>query len=511
MRRTLISFLGTGDYRETTYRWKGIGEYTGSYATAAIAKFWVPNRIIILATQQAKEKNGHGLSHAFKAEGLPQAEFRDLPDGRNEHELWEQFGIVRDILVQATNDEILLDITHGFRAQSFFSGAVLSVLQATGPRPPELRIVYGEYRGSGNISPVWDMSLFTDLMDWSRALDLFLKTGRAGPVSDLGREQQRTEAQRAKSLGDRDVPRFGGLISAIERFAYDLSTVRVAHIITGYEQNDAAKLKAQGSAAGVLNSIERHRCEAIERIPPLALILDRLAETVRPLIAERLWSEAGQKAQYNLAKLYRDLERYPETATVLREARVNLFAFDERGVEVNSSGFAMDRREQADAAFKNHDPRSREIIELRNELNHAGFRKQPNSGEKLAKRVKDIVERAADTTMVETVKEETLQDSPDTYFVSRHPGAAEWARQQGIQVDYWVTHLEEENIQPGDSVIGSLPVHLAGQVCACGGRYFHLSLDLPMEWRGKELSAEELQACNARLCEYHVIAFSERC
>ena len=91
-----------------------------------------------------------------------------------------------------------------------------------------------------------------------------------------------------------------------------------------------------------------------------------------------------------------------------------------------------------------------------------------------------------------------------TFFVSRHPGAAEWTREQGIAVDRRVAHLDPAEVQAGDVVIGTLPVNLAAEVCARGGRYLHLSLDLPADWRGRELSAADMQACGVRLEEYRV-------
>lgn len=91
-----------------------------------------------------------------------------------------------------------------------------------------------------------------------------------------------------------------------------------------------------------------------------------------------------------------------------------------------------------------------------------------------------------------------------TFFISRHPGAVEWARRQGLAVDRWEPHLDVDGLQPGDTVIGTLPVHLAAQVCARGARYLHLSLDLPVAWRGRELSAEELTVAGARLEAYCV-------
>ena len=86
-----------------------------------------------------------------------------------------------------------------------------------------------------------------------------------------------------------------------------------------------------------------------------------------------------------------------------------------------------------------------------------------------------------------------------TWFVSRHPGAVDWAAQQGLHVDRHIAHLDPDQIEQGDTVIGTLPTHLAANVCQRGARYINLSLDLPAQWRGRELSAQDLQACNARL------------
>lgn len=91
-----------------------------------------------------------------------------------------------------------------------------------------------------------------------------------------------------------------------------------------------------------------------------------------------------------------------------------------------------------------------------------------------------------------------------TYFITRHPGARDWAEQEGVGVDQMVAHLDPEAIQPGDTVIGTLPVNLAASVCQRGGRYLHLSLKLPLEWRGQELSAAELRQIGAHLQEYRV-------
>ena len=89
-----------------------------------------------------------------------------------------------------------------------------------------------------------------------------------------------------------------------------------------------------------------------------------------------------------------------------------------------------------------------------------------------------------------------------TYFVTRHAGAREWAEQEGVRVDQLVTHLDMIHIRENDVVIGTLPVNLAARVCESGARYLHLSLEIPAERRGTELTAEEMRAYGANIEEF---------
>lgn len=90
------------------------------------------------------------------------------------------------------------------------------------------------------------------------------------------------------------------------------------------------------------------------------------------------------------------------------------------------------------------------------------------------------------------------------YFASRHPGARHWAVRNRLAVNHFVEHLNPAVIAAGDTVIGSLPVHLAAAVCARGARYLHLSLELAREQRGRELGAEDMRGLGARLEEFRV-------
>lgn len=98
--------------------------------------------------------------------------------------------------------------------------------------------------------------------------------------------------------------------------------------------------------------------------------------------------------------------------------------------------------------------------------------------------------------------------SVTTWFVSRHPGAVEWAKAYGLAIDRWTGHLDAAQVASGDTVIGTLPVNLAAAVCDRGARYLHLSLEVPAQWRGKELTAEDLRVNCAKLKEFRIVEVS---
>lgn len=100
------------------------------------------------------------------------------------------------------------------------------------------------------------------------------------------------------------------------------------------------------------------------------------------------------------------------------------------------------------------------------------------------------------------------------YFVSRHEGAARWARiLQAKRKDLWphpvdvyVEHLDYQALKRGDIVIGTLPVKGAAAVRERGAEFYSLDLDVPPQLRGQELSATQMAACGATLTHYRIAA-----
>jgi len=92
-----------------------------------------------------------------------------------------------------------------------------------------------------------------------------------------------------------------------------------------------------------------------------------------------------------------------------------------------------------------------------------------------------------------------------TYFISRHAGAQDWALAQGIEAEM-VSHFDPSVVKDGDIVMGTLPVQMVAAVVASGARYLHLTMSIPAEMRGKEISSSMMNEMGASLQEFTVKA-----
>lgn len=100
-----------------------------------------------------------------------------------------------------------------------------------------------------------------------------------------------------------------------------------------------------------------------------------------------------------------------------------------------------------------------------------------------------------------------------TWFVSRHEGALQWAREEGVGGEggelRLVDEITPEAVALGDIVIGTLPLPLVAGICARGARYLHIAMEVPRERRGSELSAQDMRSFGAACREFVVVGMGE--
>ncbi|GIX28419.1 MAG: hypothetical protein KatS3mg123_2300 [Burkholderiales bacterium] len=492
----LISFLGTGDYQPVRYVWDE-RVYESSYVAEALVKLAGIRSAVILATEKAEQKHGERLSQVLRALGV-ECRFERIREGRSNEELWDNFIQLADLL--RGEEPVMLDITHGFRSQPFFAGAVVAFVRAVEENPAAIRVVYGafEARYAEGQAPVFDLTAFVELIDWTQAIDTFLSSGQgeklAAKAEDLGRRLAKAWAEHKQGRP----PQIKKFASALKAFTQALVALRLGELLLARGCHPSAARWLAEAVAEAAQDIEAH-------IPPLAQVLEKLRALVQPLLLEQdhLAGPAGQRALAELARLYLRLGRYAEAGVVLREGWVNLYASAEAtrpGEAFNAEG-----RRVAEVRLKQAGHAERELMGLRNDIEHGGFRKKPLP----AKAIREQLERFVSEFERAQPSEAAPPKPGAVWFVSRHPGAVEWARRQGIRVDRLVDHLEIDQVQESDVVIGTLPVHLAAAVSARGARFLNLSLDLPPDERGKELSTDDLERFGARLEEYRLERIGE--
>ena len=109
----------------------------------------------------------------------------DIPDGKNQKELMQIFEKIYQMINE--NEEIVFDVTHGFRSLPFL---VMSVLQyaKTLKHCKVKGIFYGAYEArkeNGDVVPIIDLTVYDEIIEWSFAAKQFSSYGNARPMSEL--------------------------------------------------------------------------------------------------------------------------------------------------------------------------------------------------------------------------------------------------------------------------------------------------------------------------------------
>jgi len=262
MTRLFLSVLGTGDYVEAYYRLGNKKFGPTRFAQCATVFFhcddWVEkDRIVIFTTEEAYQKNWLDLEQNGALKGLktclenlalkPAIESIRIPTGASEEEIWEIFDIMFRAMKEG--DEVIFDITHAFRSIPMLAMVILNYARVV--KNISIRgIYYGAFETLGpplkvkempveeRVAPIFNLTAFDELLNWSIALDRFIKTGDAGAVSDLSKDIS-TPILRQKQGQDESARKTRDFAVAIQRFSQVMTACRGRSI-----SESAAELKS---------------------------------------------------------------------------------------------------------------------------------------------------------------------------------------------------------------------------------------------------------------------------
>jgi CRISPR-associated Csx2 family protein len=216
MAKAFISFLGTNDYLDCRYSLNkqpgNIVKYFQEDLADRFCRPWEPeDHIRIFTTAEALQKNwqdnGHkdrdtnkffpnkGLERCLKNMGLAASVRRyDIPEGKDEDEIWTIFEQIFETL--DIGDEIIFDITHGFRSIPMLFMSLIGYARLL-KKITVLGIYYGAFESlgqarevkkikpAGRIAPIFDLTSFEQLIQWTEATQSFVMNGSASEFKQL--------------------------------------------------------------------------------------------------------------------------------------------------------------------------------------------------------------------------------------------------------------------------------------------------------------------------------------
>lgn len=400
MSTKLLTFLGLGDYKETIYRW-GQREYRTHLFPEALAKWLEPAEILVLLTPEAKDgQHWKDLQQRLSELHLAPPQPIDIPSGKSEKELWEIFTILSGCLDGQL--PVVFDITHGFRSLPILALLVTAYLRVV--YGVEFKyILYGAFEAKNDRKnpeepvPVFDLTPFAALLDWTAATDKFLKTGAACELAMLLNDAQRLPWQAAALEERATLPRkLQGLAGTLKRLAQNLALVRPKVVA------EEAKLLSR--------RLDEASIESERWARPFALLLDRTRDTYAPFIPDTLAS------QRQLVHWYVEHEHFAQAIILGREwlvswtcrklgKNLNLIAEREE-VEhaLNDMMFGKRKHTPLDAkslaAVVAAWPEAADLIaawsptgDLRNDVAHCGMRPHPRPTETIVQSAKRLSEQ----------------------------------------------------------------------------------------------------------------------
>lgn len=176
----IITFLGTS-VRPTKYSYKD-QIYEGSLFQIALRQFVDFDEMLVFVTKDARKIAYPALQELNDSRIKP----IDIYTGRTSEGLWNIFSTV--IKTVDEGDTVIFDITHGLRSIPFLTFLAAAYLRSAKNVSIEA-VLYGAFElGQGGPAPVIDLSEFVSLLDWLTATSEFTKTGNAAALAhQLGR------------------------------------------------------------------------------------------------------------------------------------------------------------------------------------------------------------------------------------------------------------------------------------------------------------------------------------
>ncbi|MCA1917054.1 TIGR02221 family CRISPR-associated protein [Methanospirillum hungatei] len=311
----LLSFIGTGTLYETIYRVFD-EEYQTSVVQDALCRYYKPDEVVLFVTNEARSKN---LPIVQAALSSIQVTLVDIPDGKCEEEIWEIFSIVTDAVFE--NDDIIFDITHGFRSLPFI--ALLSIAYLKEIKPFSLSgVVYGAFEARETIlldsgkeisrAPVFDLTGFVEIFEWMAGVRSFLYHADADKLNHMVRKISNAKLSHYQS-NKKNKP----LLDLVRPMGTYAASVRLARPVEAME----TAFQIQERFEAVKEAIK-------ETTPVLTPLLSRISEIEQFAVQKpKILTDIVIQKQRELIQVQLNMGLYQQAVTMGREWMVTVLLY----------------------------------------------------------------------------------------------------------------------------------------------------------------------------------------
>lgn len=215
MGKVFMTIVGTGCYQECAYELNG-ELCRDRFIQKALVKLLFNqgikfDKIICFMTEESRQLNwenyarhdregkvleeGEGLLPFFKSI-LPEAVIvpQIIPFATTEEQILETFQIMYQVLEQ--NDEVTLDVTHGFRSMPMLFMPVLNYAKELKHVKTDA-IYYGAFESKEKNKPIINLNMYNNILAWANAAHGFVEYGSSKEIFEMADEMNR-QAHRNK-------------------------------------------------------------------------------------------------------------------------------------------------------------------------------------------------------------------------------------------------------------------------------------------------------------------------
>lgn len=430
MARHFIAALGTTTYYDTIYYYEDF-EYECAYVQESLCNLIFKNKqdgdkITILLTKEAEELNWLARKGHDDKPGLKKIlednfshcnlEVRSIPTGDDKEELDEIFDIVFDCIEE--KDDIYFDTTNCLRHLPIFILSVLyyaKVLKGINISS----IYYGAYKNGpddkGNElsrSPIFDLTEYIHMLDWSMAAQMFIKYGNANMMNDVYNEQKaKTDNKTKRLLGPVDK-----VVKSLMHFTNCIQTSRGKNLcnVRGRE-----KASIDSAYKSFNRNYQQMNKQEVKTIRPLKSLFGKVLDSTKEFdvktnlgtgLATVQWCIDKGFTQQGLTALEETIKTFvclkyglSETSNDCREKiakrAVNLRNHN-RGEKFENADISWVEEEHKKVIKEVYNGLSGEVVDLsnkvsqaRNNINHFGFNQDRLSYEKLQKHLEESFDK----------------------------------------------------------------------------------------------------------------------